>query len=129
MQPVYTEVGSVSFDSYQGKSCGEKSWKQKTKEFTYTVPKGVKGVIRICAFADDFAGNTGKACVDLSTGDRWTGMIQNDSTGNYGAPGTYSNEKWKSIFDVVVEADGSVVGPPRRTSLRRLNVPGLEWNT
>ncbi len=111
IKPSYEEMGPESYDTLKGKSCSEKSWKQKTKEFTYTVPKDVKGVVRICAFADDFAGNTGKDCAEFPTGDHWKGTIRSTSNAIYaGGAGTCVNEKWLFNLDIYVAADGTVAG-------------------
>jgi hypothetical protein len=104
MQPSFEEVADVP----SGKSmaaCTEKSWKQTTEKYFYTVPEDVKGDLRICAFGYDFAGNIGKDCVTFPTGDVWEGTLQTDVT--MVAPGGTCTSNWRANIKIFVNEDGT----------------------
>lgn len=45
-----------------------------------------------------------------TSGNRWTGMIQTTTSGDYGAAGTCTDEKWNSSLDLMVGGDGVING-------------------
>ena len=75
MEPYGEELLKKEYNEYEDKSCDEKSWKQTTGRITYTVPEGVKGDLRICAFGYDFEGGIGKKCYTYHTGDQLKGTL------------------------------------------------------
>lgn len=107
IKPSGETLLTEKYDTYKDKSCGDKSWKQTTKEFTYTVPEDVKGDLRICAFGYDFAGNIGKKCYTYYTGEHWQGTLHSESTRS----GILNcTEIWDMQLSFTVSADGTIQG-------------------
>ena len=91
------------------KPCAEKTWEQ-SDEATYTVRKNPPPIIKICALAEDYAGNQGLGwCGEFRTGNKWNGKVHLVSSASnlYGA---CNNETWDGEFSVVVGANGDVQG-------------------
>lgn len=112
MQPSYLEIDKEP----SGKSkadCTAKSWKQTTQKYFYTVPEGLKGDLRICAFGYDFADppNVGKGCATFHTGNQVKGPLTSTTTSltSAGNGGTYVD---KSVIDLslTLEDDGTLSG-------------------
>ncbi len=112
MEPTGEELLIKKYDEYQDRSCDDKSWKQTTEEKIYTVPEGVKGDIRICAFGYDFAGNIGKKCYTYHTGNQLKGKLTHSiqQEGPSGAGRFTLVYKQDADLSLILEPGGTLSG-------------------
>jgi hypothetical protein len=119
--PIKKQIGFENYDSYANKSCGAKSWKQKTQAFTYTVPKNPPAEITFCARGYDFAGNTAysKNCATFYTGlftIKGSVEFHSDTTEVFASGGSIHNkEDLVANFTASGQSDNTMIGTEQVT--------------
>lgn len=96
-------------------ACGNKSWSMVLAA-SYTVPQNPPPVIKLCAIADDFAGNQGIKCGEFPTGDVWKGTLRTEAQASFdpGGPHPYAcSSVFDTTLELVVNAGGEVSGHGR----------------
>ncbi len=87
-------------------ACDQKSWSQVLKG-SYKVPNNPPPVIKLCAIAEDYAGNENLKCGEFPTGDVWEGTLRTDVTV---AGSVTCTGNWTAKIKMVASEDGNVSG-------------------
>lgn len=89
-------------------ACDKKSWSQVLKG-SYKVPNKPPPVIKLCAIAEDYAGNENFKCGEFPTGDVWEGTLNTDVT--VASPAvSCTGGKWQAKIKIVAGEDGTASG-------------------
>jgi hypothetical protein len=110
------DVGKPAINpSKDAQACNKKTWGHIYKT-TYTVPKNPPDVIKLCAHAQDYAGNKREKCAKFPTHDlftyyEWEGDIKKEFVQQYDIPPTMTTGKWMETFHVkFVQVPTSSIG-------------------
>lgn len=77
----------------------------------YTVPPNPPPVIKLCAIAEDYAGNESDKCAEFPTGDVWKGTMRSEVQASFGVgPGYSCSSVFETTLKLVVNANGEISG-------------------
>ncbi len=100
-------IQEVTDPSRLPKPCDQKAW-SKVLAASYKVPDNPPPVIKLCAIAEDYAGNENFKCGEFPTVDVWEGTLNTHVT----VAGSYKTctGTWRAKIKIVAGEDGTVSG-------------------
>ena len=103
-------IKEVEDSSRLPKPCESKSW-SKVLAARYTVPPNPPPVIKLCAIAEDYAGNESAKCAEFPTGDVWKGTMRSEVQASFPVgPGYSCSSVFDTTLELVVNATGEISG-------------------